>query len=90
MAHITDPTVSPDGKNQFKSATNNLIKSAKLCGADEAVIGVRDNIIFFDAVQTQLSKNTGAGVSYLEETDIDKFSLYQIAALLQSDIKKNI
>jgi type I restriction enzyme, R subunit len=59
-----------DGKKRFKHASNNLIKLAKLCGAHEEVLAVRENIIFFDTLQRNLSKNTGIGITYTEETDL--------------------
>jgi type I restriction enzyme, R subunit len=59
-----------EGKKRFKQASNDLMKSAKLCGAHEEILAVRDNIVFFDTLQRNLSKNTGIGVSYTEETDV--------------------
>ena len=67
MSHIVD---QDDGKKRFKKAANDLMKSAKLCGAHEAVIEKRDDLVFFDTVKTNLAKNTGAGVSYSEEIDL--------------------
>ena len=67
MAHIID---QKDGKKQFKKNANDLMKSAKLCGAHEEIITVRNDIIFFDTLQQNLSKNTGAGVTYSEEIDL--------------------
>ena len=66
MSHIVD---QEDGKKRFKKSANDLMKSAKLCGAHEDVIFVRNDIIFFDTLQRTLSKNTGAGVTYTEEID---------------------
>ena len=67
MSHIID---QKDGKKRFKKSSNDLMKSAKLCGAHEEIIAVRDEIIFFDTIQQNLSKNTGAGVTYSEEIDL--------------------
>jgi len=67
MSHIVD---QDDGKKRFKKVANDLMKSAKLCGAHEAVMEKRDDLVFFDTVKTNLAKNTGAGVSYSEEIDL--------------------
>ena len=67
MSHIIE---QEDGKKRFKKAVNDLMRSAKLCGAHKDVVLVRDDIVFFDTLQRSLSKNTGAGVTYTEETDL--------------------
>ena len=56
MSHIVD---QDDGKKRFKKAANDLMKSAKLCGAHEAVIEKRDDLVFFDTNDRSVAEYFG-------------------------------
>jgi type I restriction enzyme R subunit len=74
MSTIVD---QEEGKSKFKKSVNNLMRTAKLCGAHDEILSVRDDLVFFDTLQKNFSKNTGVEVIFSEEVDFAVGGLVQ-------------